>query len=111
MSKKYAGATRSTGGQSAESDYTVSDPQAAWARFEGLMDKILKPASMSEPAHTLSIPQEVHDEAKEMIQEGFRGFADHSKRLAEDLAEFNKKRKEVRGNIKDGARRTSGRIV
>ena len=59
----------------------------------------------------LGISQEVQEEAKRIIDDGFRLFADHVKRIKDDMAEFDKNRKEVRGRIDRGARRTSGRIV
>ena len=65
----------------------------------------------NEEQNAAGIPQEVQEEAKQIITDAFRLFADHLKRITDDIAEFDKTRKEVRGRIDRGARRTSGRIV
>lgn len=46
-----------------------------------------------------------------LAQEAFRLFRDHFRQVADELAEFNRKRAEVQGRIQRGARRTDGRIV
>ena len=56
------------------------------------------------------ITRELQEQAKQ-ISEALRLFADYGKRLAEDLAEFDKRRKEVRERIDREARQTDGRIV
>lgn len=60
---------------------------------------------------TIDVPEMVQEETRNIISGAFRLFADHNRRLADDLAEFNEKRKQVRENIEHGARRTTGRIV
>ena len=60
---------------------------------------------------TIDVPETVQEETRNIISGAFRLFADHNRRLADDLAEFNEKRKQVRENIEHGARRTTGRIV
>jgi len=59
----------------------------------------------------IDVPETVQEETRSIISGAFRLFADHNQRLADDLAEFNEKRKQVRENIAHGARRTTGRIV
>ena len=59
----------------------------------------------------LDIPETVQEEARSIIRGGFRLFADHNQRLADELAEFNQKRRQVRESLDRGTRRTSGRIV
>jgi len=59
----------------------------------------------------MDIPETVQEETRSIISGAFRLFADHNQRLADDLTEFNEKRKQVRENIDRGARRTTGRIV
>ena len=60
---------------------------------------------------TIDVPETVQEETRSIISGAFRLFANHNQRLAEDLTEFNEKRKKVRENIEHGARRTTGRIV
>ncbi len=60
---------------------------------------------------TLDIPETVQEETRSIVKGAFRLFANHNQRLADDLAEFNERRKKVRENIEHGARRTTGRIV
>ncbi len=60
---------------------------------------------------TIDIPETVQEETRNIISGAFRLFADHNRRLADDLTEFNEKRRQVRENIEHGARRTTGRIV
>jgi hypothetical protein len=63
------------------------------------------------PEGGLDIPETVQEETRNIVSGAFRLFADHNQRLADDLTEFNEKRKQVRENIERGARRTTGRIV
>ncbi len=60
---------------------------------------------------TLEVPQEAQAEAKKIIDNAFRLFAEHTKHVADDIAEFNKNRQATKERIQSGARRTSGRIV
>lgn len=57
------------------------------------------------------VPETVQEETRSIVSGAFRLFANHNQRLADDLAEFNEKRKKVRENIEHGARRTTGRII
>lgn len=59
----------------------------------------------------IDVPETVQEQTRNIISGAFRLFADHNQRLADDLAEFNEKRKKVRENIEHGARRTTSRIV
>jgi len=59
----------------------------------------------------IEVPETVQEETRNIISGAFRLFANHNQRLADDLTEFNEKRKQVRENIDRGARRTTGRIV
>ena len=65
----------------------------------------------AEPKAVLEVPETVQEEARGIVRGAFRLFADHNKRLADDLAEFNGTRKKVREEVERGARRTTGRIV
>ena len=67
--------------------------------------------SEAEPKAGIEIPETVQEEARGIVRGAFRLFADHNKRLADDLAEFNGTRKKVREEVERGARRTTGRIV
>lgn len=49
--------------------------------------------------------------AKSMIAQGFSLFADHSRKMAEDLTAFDARFKENKAKIDAGTRRTNGRIV
>lgn len=59
----------------------------------------------------IDVPETVQEETQNIINGAFRLFADHNQRLADDLTEFNVKRKKVRENIEHVAKRTTGRIV
>ena len=65
----------------------------------------------AQPLGGVDIPQEVQEEARSIISGAFRLFANHNQRLADDLAQFNEKRKQIRENVEHGAKRTTGRIV
>lgn len=60
---------------------------------------------------TVEVPETVQEEARNIVSEAFRLFADHTQRMADDLTEFNEKRRKVSEDIDRGVRRTSGRIV
>jgi hypothetical protein len=61
--------------------------------------------------HPIEIPEELQASAKTFIERAFTFFADQTKQLTEDIAQFNKKRADIQRKIEDGTRRTSGRIV
>ena len=96
MNKKYAGATRSTHPRTVGPDYTVSDPH---------------PETTTDNTRSFGVSKEMQEGAKEIIEKGFRAFVDHSQNLADELAEYDTMREEVRREISRGARRTSGRII
>lgn len=57
------------------------------------------------------VSEETQEAVKAAIQETLDLFADHSRKMAESLADFNRRRAEIQERLKNGARRTSGRIV
>jgi hypothetical protein len=61
--------------------------------------------------HPIEIPEELHASAKTFIERAFTFFAEQTKQFTEDIIQFNKKRGEVQRKIRDGTRRTSGRII
>lgn len=63
------------------------------------------------PAGRLDLPEGVQDEARAVVKGAFELLAEHTRRMAEDLTEFNRRQHEVRETIRRGGRRTSGRIV
>ncbi len=67
-----------------------------------------KPTDKQNP---FDISEEAQNKAKEVMESAVRDFSAHLRQITEDLAEFNKSRQEMRGRMKNGARRTSGRIV
>jgi hypothetical protein len=62
-------------------------------------------------ASMADLPADVKETAKGFIRQAFELFTGHTKRLAEELADFNKHQAEVRERIKRGARRTDGRVI
>jgi hypothetical protein len=62
------------------------------------------------PEHP-EIPEEVGEQAKKLISQAFSLIGQQLDQLGKDLEDFNNKRSEIRRNINEGARRTSGRIV
>jgi uncharacterized protein YecA (UPF0149 family) len=60
-------------------------------------------------------PEQITEETVRRASEFVRGaielFADHTKRMSKDLANFNSGRLKAEGEIKRAGRRTSGRIV
>lgn len=57
------------------------------------------------------LPEEVVEQTKEMVQEGFNLFSRHTQKLAEDLARFNQRQEEAQKRIRNAGTRTSGRII
>ncbi len=60
---------------------------------------------------SFEIPKAVREDVEQIIKEGVRALNSGFKNFAERVEQFNKNREEVRRRIKNGARRTSGRIV
>ena len=58
-----------------------------------------------------SISKEAQEEAQSAIREVFGSLTKHIKQIADDFAEFDKSRQEMRRRMANGARRTNGRIV
>ena len=63
------------------------------------------------PAPEGALPQEVIEQTKEMVQEGLNLFSHHAQKLSEDLARFNERQKAAQQRIRNGGKRTSGRII
>lgn len=59
----------------------------------------------------LAISEESQEKAKAIIESAFRDLGQHLSQVADDLAEFNRKRLEATRRMQNGARRTTGRIV
>ncbi len=60
---------------------------------------------------TFDISEEAQEKARAAVEGAFGELTRHVRRIGEDVAEFNKRRQEMRGRMENGARRTSGRIV
>lgn len=67
--------------------------------------------TMSKTSHTISISKEAREQTDQMVADAFRQMNQHSLRMAKDIAEYRRKREEVKKRIDNGARRTSGHIV
>ena len=65
----------------------------------------------TEETAAVEVPEAVQEEARSIVSGAFRLFADHTRRMTDDLAEFNEKRRKVSEDIDRGIKRTSGRIV
>ncbi|MDQ3668565.1 MAG: hypothetical protein M3410_18735 [Acidobacteriota bacterium] len=63
------------------------------------------------PENPFSISKEAQEEASAAIREVFGSLTKHMKQVADDFAEFDKTRQEMRRRMANGARRTNGRIV
>jgi histone H3/H4 len=59
----------------------------------------------------LTIPEEVQERARAAIQEAFGTFTEHIQQIADDFAEFDKRREATRRRMANGARRVDKRIV
>ena len=59
----------------------------------------------------LGISEEAQEQARQAVESAFRGLTEHVRQITEDVAEFNRRRIEMRRGMRNGARRTSGRIV
>jgi hypothetical protein len=57
------------------------------------------------------IPREMQEQAKNLIKDAFRVVGERSRQLADELSDFDKKYQENERRIRNGARRTSGRII
>lgn len=65
----------------------------------------------NEETVAVEVPETVQEEARSIVSGAFRLFADHTRRMTDDIAEFNEKRRKVSERLDGGIRRTSGRIV
>lgn len=59
----------------------------------------------------LEIPEPLQKELKVALSDTVQIIASSMAKISEELKEFNKRKAETRERIKNGARRTSGRIV
>jgi len=59
----------------------------------------------------LTIPTEMREKARAVIEEAFGSLPEHIKRIVDDSVEFDKQRREMNRRMQSGARRTRGRIV
>lgn len=59
-----------------------------------------------EKTKPFSISQEAQDEAQAAVRKAFGTLTEHIQHIAEDFAEFDKRRQEMRGRMANGARRT-----
>lgn len=67
---------------------------------------------MSEsPDKILEMPETMQKELKGAFGNTVRVIADGMEKISEELKEFSKRKADTRERIKNGARRTSGRIV
>jgi hypothetical protein len=57
------------------------------------------------------IPETLREEAKNLVANAFRLFAEQSKGISDELDEFDRKREETRRRIRARSKRTTGRIV
>ena len=57
------------------------------------------------------ISEEAQEKARAAIEQGFGRLSEHIKQIADNFADFNKRREEMRQKRQHGARRTHGRIV
>jgi hypothetical protein len=55
--------------------------------------------------------KDIQEAARNFLSEGCAFLDDQLKKLMNDFADFEKKRGHVQGRIRDGAKRTRGRIV
>jgi hypothetical protein len=60
---------------------------------------------------SFDIPDDLEETAKYIIRRAFKLFEEQTTQLVKNLAEFNRKRKEIQKDIQDGTRRTRGRII
>ncbi len=111
MSKKYSGSNRETNSQLTKPKSTISDSQESGLQLERLVNKMLVSDTVVSKLPSFGISKEAQEGAKQIIEKGIRSFADHSQQLADEIADFDKKREDIRREIKRGARRTSGRII
>ena len=71
----------------------------------------MKAKKQTEKRVAVEVPEAVQVEARSIVSGAFQLFADHTRRMTDDLAEFNEERRKVSESIDRGIKRTSGRIV
>ncbi len=60
---------------------------------------------------SFTIPDEAIKQASAALNEAVRQIPAHIKNLSDEIADFNRRRSEMRERMTNGARRTAGRIV
>lgn len=60
---------------------------------------------------TYNVLPDTNSRTRQLISKAFGRMTNHSRQMADDIAEFRRQREEVRKRINNGARKTSGRIV
>jgi hypothetical protein len=65
----------------------------------------------SDKTNPFGISKEAQEEAQAAVREAFGTLSEHIQRIAEDFAEFDKRRQETRRRMANGARRSTRRIV
>ena len=60
---------------------------------------------------SISISEEAKEKTRNAVEKVFGGLAEHVQHIADDFAEFDKRREEMRGRMQNGIRRTKGRVV
>ncbi len=68
-------------------------------------------AEKEEAQNTIRISEEAQERVKKAVEDAFRGLSEHTRQITEEMAAFDRRRQEMRGRMKNGVRRTSGRIV
>ena len=56
-------------------------------------------------------PEENKEEPKAIVKNALHLFSTQMRQITDDIVEFNQKRQIIKEKIRNGARRTSGRIV
>jgi hypothetical protein len=57
------------------------------------------------------LPADFAEQSQRVVNNAFRLLADETQKLADDIAEFNRRRSETKERIRRGARRTTRRVI
>jgi hypothetical protein len=57
------------------------------------------------------LPDEIAEKSRSFVSEAFRVLVEQTQQMADDIAEFNRRRSATKERIRRGARRTTGRVV
>jgi uncharacterized protein YoxC len=66
---------------------------------------------LSAEASNVPLPEDVKQQAADLVRGAFKLFGEHSKELAEELADFNKQQQRAEERIDRGARRTKTGVI